>query len=175
MIRFLRISTFLAAGLLFLTLAFPCLAPGQAVFYKYVDKTGNIHFTDRLESVPEEYRDQIKEYKGESKPEVISPPAQKEGGPPDEKIREAAERKKEAEARALQEKTAKEEKLKAREAKEKRIANLQDQIRAKQAEQRNLRTTWMVYDRAKLNQLNEDIANLEKEIESLRSEMAEEK
>ena len=58
---------------------------------------------------------------------------------------------------------------------QKRIANLQDQIRAKQAEQRNLRTTWMVYDRAKLNQLNEDIANLEKEIESLRSEMAEEK
>jgi hypothetical protein len=98
-----------------------------------------------------------------------------EAGERAEKIRDAAAREKEAEARAPQEKAAQEEKLKAREAKEKRIAEMQAQIRAKQQEQRNLRTTWMVYDRAKLNQLNQDIANLEKEIESLRREMAEDK
>lgn len=175
MIRFLRLSIFLVSALLLLSPALPRLAPGQAVFYKYVDKNGNAHFTDRLESVPEEYRNQIKEYKGESKPETISPPAQMEAGERAEKIRDAAAREKEAEARAPQEKAAQEEKLKAREAKEKRIAEMQAQIRAKQQEQRNLRTTWMVYDRAKLNQLNQDIANLEKEIESLRREMAEDK
>ncbi len=157
-----------------LGLSFPFFVSGQTVFYKYVNKNRNVHFTDRLESIPEQYRDQIKEYKEQGKPETVSPPAQKSGEPAD-KIKEAEEKKKEAEARALEEKRAGEEKLKAREEKEKRIAELQDQIRAKQEEQRNLRTTWMVYDRIKLNQLNEEIANLAKEVESLQKDVAEDK
>jgi len=149
--------------------------PAQAAFYKYVDKNGNVHYTDRLESIPEEYQNQIKVYKEEGKTETTPPPAQKEGQDAAQKLREAEQKRKEAEVQALQEKSAQEEKLKARQEKEKRITELQAQIRARQQDQRNLRTTWMVYDRMKLNELNQEITNLEKEIESLQRELAGEK
>ena len=148
--------------------------PAQAAFYKYVDKNGNVHFTDRLESIPEEYRNQMKVYREEVRPETPSSPAKEESQGSAAKLGETEQKGKEAEAKALQDNAAKEERLKAREAKEKSIAELQAQIRAKQEEQRSLRTTWMVYDRVKLNQLNEQISALEKEIESIQKELTEE-
>lgn len=147
-------------------------ALGQS-FYRYVDKDGNIHFTDSLESIPAQYRDQIKVYKEE--PRQVPPDSVKESPKdPGRQQREAEEKKKkEEEAKALQERAEREEKLRIQQEKQDQIIALQDQIRAKQEEQKNLRTTWMVYDRIRMNQLNEEIAALFKQIQSLQQELAE--
>ena len=146
-------------------------AHAQGTFYKYVDKNGNIHFTDKLDSIPKEYRKQIKVYKEGEKPK---PAISKEQGVTEEKnrrLREAEEKKKEEEKKALQEKAAWEEKIKERKEIRDRITDLQEQIKAKQEEQENLRTTWMVNDRNRLNQLNAEIAALGQEIQSLQQEL----
>ena len=150
------------------------LAHLQAAFYKYVDKNGNIHFTDRLESVPKEYRNQFKEYKEEENPKPTFP--KKEGVTREQgrQLKESDE-KRSAEAKELQEKSAREEKLKERQEIQNRIADVQGQIRAKQEEQRSLRTAWMVHDKIRLNQLNQEIAGLEQEIQSLQQKFAAEK
>ena len=66
-----------------------------------------------------------------------------------------------------------EEKLRIRQEKEKQIEELQEQITARQKEQRSLRTNWMVYDKIKLNQLNQEIEGLEKQIAALQKELSE--
>ena len=43
--------------------------------YKYVDKNGVTHFTDRYESIPNEYRHQIQTIRETVKPEPASKPA----------------------------------------------------------------------------------------------------
>ena len=143
------------------------LAHAQVAFYKYVDKNGNIHFTDKLDSIPKEYRNQIKVYKEGKK---TKPTFSKEQGVTEEqnrRPREAEEKKK-----ALQEKAALEEKLKERKEIQDRITDLQEQIKVKQEEQGSLRTTWMVNDRNRLNQLNAEIAALVQEMQSLQQELA---
>ena len=57
----------LSTLVLFILLGFFSEAP--AGNYRYIDKNGRIHFTDRLESVPKEYRDQIQQ---EMKPPIPS-------------------------------------------------------------------------------------------------------
>jgi type IV secretory pathway VirB10-like protein len=166
----------------FLTLVGLVAGPGEwsadAEFYKYVDKKGNVHFTDRLESIPEEYRNQIKEYKEMKQPEP-PPPQEKEeskdraAAERDRQMKEAEQKKREAEAKAAEEKSLQEEKLRIRQEKEKQIEELQEQITARQKEQRSLRTNWMVYDRIKLNQLNQEIEGLEKQIAALQKELSE--
>ena len=142
----------------------------EAAFYKYVDKNGGIHFTDQIDSIPPEYRHQIKEYR--DRQPAATPSSKEEAEAAErEKQRREAEQKKEAEAKAQQEKAAREEREREFKEKEKQIADLQEQITAKQQEQRGLRTNWMVYDRIRLNQLNEDIAGLEKQIEDIRKEL----
>jgi len=148
------------------------LAHAQVAFYKYVDKNGNIHFTDRLDSIPEEYRNQIKVYKGEEKPK---PALSKEEGVTEEqnrRLREAEEKKKEEEEKALQEKAARGKKLKEQKEIQDRIASLEEQIRAKQEEQSSLWTSRMVNDRIRLRQLITEIAGLGQEIRSLQQELA---
>ncbi len=166
--RFFKILTLLSGLFFIATLASLPLADAQSTIYKYIDKNGNVHFTDTAESIPEQYRDQIRVLKEPKVPETKPAPAEEEA----RKIRDAVEKKKEEEAKVLQEKAEKEEKLKARKEMEERISELQLQIIAKREEQRNLRTTWMVYDRIRFNQLNDEVAALEKEIESLRQEAA---
>jgi chromosome segregation ATPase len=168
--KFLSIASLLA---LFGLLAFPWAPSAEAAFYRYTDKNGVVHFTDRLESIPSEYRNQIKEYRDMKQPEA--PPPQEKGAAKDpgaadqeRQLREAEQKKKEAE-----DKSAQEAKQKAREEKQKQIAALQEQIAAKQKEAGSLRTNWMVYDRIKVNQLNEEIASLEKQIEALQKELSE--
>ncbi len=68
-----------------------------------------------------------------------------------------------------------EEKLKAREEKEKQIAELKQQIEEKRKQQRSLRTNWMVYDRYAIVRLNQEIEALEKQIKVLQRELEEEK
>jgi Domain of unknown function (DUF4124) len=175
--RFLRYI----ATAFFLTLVGLVAGPGEwsadAEFYKYVDKKGNVHFTDRLESIPEEYLNQVKEYKEMKQSEP--PPREKEEskGPAaaerDRQMKEAEQKKKEAEAKAAEEKSLQEEKIRIRQGKEKQIEELQEQITARQKEQRSLRTNWMVYDRIKLNQLNQEIEGLEKQIAALQKELSE--
>jgi hypothetical protein len=147
----------------------------EAAFYKYVDKNGGVHFTDQIDSIPPEYRHQIKEYRDRQPAETPSPKeneASKEPGAAErERQLKEAEQKKEAEAKAQQEKAAREEKEKV--LKEKEISGLQEQITAKQQEQRSLRTNWMVYDKIRLNQLNEEIAGIEKQIEEIKKETPE--
>jgi len=172
--RFLIIVSLLA---LFGLLALPWAPSAEAAFYKYTDKNGVVHFTDRLESIPSEYRNQIKEYKEIKQPEAPPPPekgASKDPGATDKErqLQEAEQKKKEAEAKAAQEKAAQEAKQKAQAEKQKQIAALQEQIAAKQKEAGSLRTNWMVYDRIKVNQLNEEIASLEKQIEALQNELS---
>ena len=173
--RFLAIASF---SVLIGLMAVPWEGAADAAFYKYVDKKGNVHFTDRFESIPEEYRNQIKEYKEMKQPEA--PPPQEKGEPKDpaaaerdRQQQEAEQKRKEAEAKAAQERAAQEEKQKIREEKEKQITELQEQITARQKEQKSLRTNWMVYDRIKLTQLNQEIADLEKKIEEIKKEMPE--
>ena len=169
--QFFKILTILLALLFIGTLSSLRLADAQGTIYKYIDKNGNVHFTDNAESIPEQYRNQIKILKEPKYPEKSLAPA----GEETRKISDAEERKKDEAAKALREKAAQEEKQQAAKEIENRITELQGQIRAKQQEQGSLRTTWMVYDRTRLNQLNEEIASLQKEIESLQQELAEKK
>jgi len=168
--RFLTLASLLA---LFGLLAFPWAPSAEAAFYRYTDKNGVVHFTDRFESIPSEYRNQIKEYKEMKQPEA--PPPQEKGASKDpgaadqeRQLREAEQKKKEAEAKAAQE-----AKQKAQAEKQKQIAALQEQIAGKQKEAGSVRTNWMVYDRMKLTQLNQEIASLEKQIEALQKESRE--
>jgi hypothetical protein len=150
----------------------------EAAFYRYTDKNGVVHFTDRLESIPEQYRNQIKEYKEMKQPEALPPQEKGDSKDPaaaerDRQMKEAEQKKKEAEAKAAQERSSQEERLRIRQEKEKQIAELQEQITARQKEQRSLRTNWMVYDRNKLTQLNQEIEGLEKQIAALQKELSE--
>ena len=170
--RLTKICTFLLA-LFFIIPPTPLrMAHAQAYFYKYVDKNGNIHFTDSLDSIPEEYRNQIKEYREEETPKPALSEQERAAQEKSNRRKEAEEKKKEAEEKALQEKAAREEKIKEEKEIQDRIADLQQQIRDKQQEQGSLRTTWMVYDRIRLNQLNTEIAALVQEINSLQQELA---
>ncbi len=144
----------------------------EAAFYKYVDKNGGVHFTDQIDAIPPEYRNQIKEYR--DRQPAVKPSSKEEAESAEQaKQKRDAEQKKEAEAKAQQERVDREEKERIYKEKEKEIADLQEQITAKQQEQRGLRTNWMVYDRSRLNQLNEDIAGLEKQIEDIKKELPE--
>jgi len=170
--RSFKVCTFLLT-LFFISSFTPLqLAHTQAVFYKYIDKNGNIHFTDRLDSIPEEYRKQIKVYKEEEPKPALS----KEQAVTEEqnrRLREAEEGKKEEEQKALQERAAREEELKERQEIQDRIASVEEQIRAKQEEQESLWTSGMVNDRIRLNQLHGEISGLVRELRSLQRELSE--
>lgn len=65
-----------------LILLFGMVSASQAAMYKYVDKKGVTHFTDRYESIPGEYRNQIQTIRDTAKPEPAEKPAmdqEKEG------------------------------------------------------------------------------------------------
>jgi hypothetical protein len=168
-----RISQILIIVALFSVLSL--VGSSEAAFYKYTDKNGRVHFTDQIDSIPLEYRNQIKEYRDRQPSETSSPKgdeASKEPGAAErERQLREAEQKKETEAKSQQEKAAREEKERVYKEKEKEITDIQEQITAKQQEQRSLRTNWMVYDKIRLNQLNEDIAGLEKQIEDIKQEL----
>src|SRR5512136_1235166 len=109
-----------------LLLVFGMVSGTEATMFKYVDKNGVTHFTDRYESIPKEYRHQIQTIREMVKPESAPKPAADqekkeegkaqpaEGIPPDSVKKEAAEK-------ALQEKAAQEEKQKDFDEKAKRI------------------------------------------------------
>jgi hypothetical protein len=152
------------------------LALAQGTFYKYVDKNGTVHFTDRLESIPPEYRNQVKIRKQEV--EKPSPPSAKPG--PGDKTggsASTAEKEKGSEAaQAAQEKVQgereeKERIQRARQEKNKEIEKLRKEIEAKDKEASSLRTNWMVYDKIRLNQLNEEKEKLLKEVQALQEEL----
>jgi hypothetical protein len=156
------------------------ISGSQAAMYKYTDKNGVTHFTDRYESIPREYRNQIQTIRETVEPEPAAKPAadqeKKEEGkaqpaeaaPPDSVKKEAAER-------ALQEKAALEKKQKDFDEKAKRIEDLKKEIADREKELQGLRTTWMVYDRQTVFRLNQEIADLRKEIEEIQKELAEQK
>jgi flagellar biosynthesis GTPase FlhF len=154
----------------------------RADFYKYVDKNGTVHFTDRYESIPKEYRNQIKTIQERPSPQTPTQPLEEKEKKEDEgavkekasQSKAAEEKKKEAEARAAQEKEERGKKLKARQEKEKQIDDLRKQIEAKEQEIKSLRTTWMVYDRANLYKLNQEIDALKKEVQSIQGTLVEE-
>ena len=171
------------AGFFFLSIMMPGLYPfAGATFFKYVDKNGTVHFTDRYESIPLEYRDQIKTLREDS--QTPSPALPLEGqekkkesdtaaGEPAAKAQEL-ERKETGKSEARK-KEAEERKRKAVEAKEKQIAELQKHIEDKRKQQRSLRTNWMVQDRNIIMRLNQEIADLERRIKVIQEELAEEK
>jgi hypothetical protein len=59
------------------TQAAPSGRPSRTVIYKYVDKQGVVHFTDRYETIPGEYRNQVDQI--EMKREIVQPTSS--GGP----------------------------------------------------------------------------------------------
>ncbi|MCX5909515.1 MAG: hypothetical protein NTY64_20680 [Deltaproteobacteria bacterium] len=65
---FFRISFWLALGFL---LGIPLRPEADAGAYRYTDKHGTLNFTDRFESVPKEYRDQVRP---EMKEQRMEPP-----------------------------------------------------------------------------------------------------
>ncbi len=152
------------------------LGETAAEIYKYVDSKGVTHFTDRFESVPPEYRHQIKVIKEQPPSQVSTPVAE----PAPEKTADAdksAPPKLEVPpgSRDKIPTGPEEEKFKARQEKEKQIAELKQQIEEKRRQQRSLRTNWMVYDRYAIVRLNQEIEALEKQIKVLQREMEEEK
>jgi hypothetical protein len=160
-----------AASLLFFISFGPTSA--DADLYKYIDKKGTIHFTDSYESIPPEYRDQIKIIKEPSP--TSSKPAE---GQAEKEIKEIEElKKKEAALRAAQEKEAQEReaqerKLRARQEKEKQVEEIRRQIEAKQSEQRTLYSNpLMVRDRNQFLLLNQEINGLYQQIQVLQSEL----
>jgi len=156
------------------------LNPAGAELYKYTDQKGIVHFTDRYESIPKEYRHQIKTIKEEPRPQ---PPAatpetkeiKKEGEAAKEELarKDKEPEKKEGETIKRQAEEAEEKKQKALEAKEKQIEDLQKQIEDKRKQQRSLRTNWMVYDRYTIQRLNQEIQGLEKQIKTIQDEIEE--
>ena len=152
----------------------------QAAIYKYVDKNGVTHFTDRYESIPKEYRHQIQTIRETVKPEPASKPAvdpekKEEGKAQPAKAAPPDSAKKEADEKALQERAAQEKKQKDFDEKAKRIEDLKKEIADREKELQGLRTTWMVYDRQTVFRLNQEIADLRKEIEEIQKELAEAK
>jgi hypothetical protein len=163
----------IGSGPLFLTSA-------AAASYKYMDRNGTIHFTDRYEAIPQEYRNQVKTIREESIAQPAAPSAdlkEKKGegeaaaGERVDKVQETEP--KEAEAIEAREKEAGKKKSKAIEEKEKRIEDLQKQIEGKRRQQKNLRTNWMVQDRNTIIKLNQEIALLEKQIKLIQEEIEE--
>lgn len=152
---------------------FPMASAGE--IYKYVDREGIIHFTDRFESIPGEYRPQIKIIK-EVQPSPILPSPQQtgvEGGKEDLKKQEPEKSQLASREAISLEKAKEEQKLKARAEKEKQIEELRKQIKDRQKQQRSLRTNWMVYDRYTIVRLNREIEDLEKQIKILQNELEE--
>jgi hypothetical protein len=169
--------TILSGSLLAIAL-FPLCAEGA--MYKYVDKKGTVNFTDCYDCIPKEYRNQIKRLREEPGPKTPGEPlvergkggtaesAPKEGASPS---READQERREAEQKAASEKAEQERRLQERQEKEKRMAELTEQIAAREEEIKNLRTTWMVYDRTKLYTLTGEIEDLKKEIQSIQDSL----
>ncbi len=173
----------IGACFIFLTFILFWPTPAKADFYKYVDKKGTVHFTDRYESIPKEYRNQIKTIQERPSPQGPAQPSEEKEKREDEgALKEKAsqskaseEKKKETETRAAREKEEQERKLKDRQEKEKQIDDLRKQIEAKEQEIKSLRTTWMVYDRANLYRLTQEIDSLKKEVQSIQESLVEEK
>lgn len=170
----------LGAGFFCLSIMIPGSLPfADTTFYKYIDKNGTVHFTDRYESIPLEYRDQIKTLREpQSSTPSLPPGGQEKKKEAESAIEEPAAKpqeleRKEAERNEARRKEAEEKKLKAVEAKEKQIADLQKQIEDKRRQQRSLRTNWMVQDRNIILRLNQEIADLEKRIKVIQEELAE--
>lgn len=170
----------LGAAFFFLTFVPFFLTFAGAAFYKYVHKNGTVHFTDRYESIPQEYQGQIKTIREEPQPQSPGLPLEgqekkKESEPATgeraNKIQEIEQ--KQAEAIEARKKEAEDRKLKAFEEKEKRIEELQKEIEDKQKQQKSLRTNWMVHDRNIIIRLNQEIADLEKQIKVIQGELAE--
>ncbi len=160
------------------------MALAQGVFYKYVDKNGTVHFTDRLESIPPEYRNQVKVRKQQveksslpqTKPEagraLKKPGSGEKGGVRPSTAGKGSDAAKAAIEKAQRAKQEKERIQKARQEKTKEIEKLRKQIEAKDKEASSLRTNWMVYDKIRLNQLNEEKQRLQKEVQTLQEELA---
>src|SRR5208337_1601108 len=122
--RIFDLPTLLLALFFIATLPSLRLADAQSTVYKYVDKNGTVHFTDDVELIPQQYRNQIKTLKEPKYPETSLAPA----GEETRKASDAEEKKKEEAAKALREKAAQEEKQQAAKEIENRITELQDQI-----------------------------------------------
>ena len=60
--------------------------PANTVIYKYMDKQGVIHYTDRYETIPKEYRDQIEMIRETVRPQTLGEPASEEGNRADNYI-----------------------------------------------------------------------------------------
>ena len=58
--------------------AVPGGQPANTVIYKYVDKQGVIHYTDRYETIPKEYRDQMDMIRETVRPQTPGEPASEE-------------------------------------------------------------------------------------------------
>jgi hypothetical protein len=160
-----------------LILAFSILliSPGaEAAIYKYIDKNGGVHFTDRIESIPKEYRNQIQTLPMETPPQPAIAPAaieNKKEADLDKALDE--EKKKDAALKsALEKAVCEEKKLKGREEKVNRISELQKEIENRRQEMQNLRTTWMVYDRSTIFRLNNEIDEIQQQIQGIQQEMA---
>jgi Domain of unknown function (DUF4124) len=58
----------------------PSARPATTIIYKYIDKGGVVHFTDRYESIPKEYRNQIEILQETVQPQPSVEPANGETG-----------------------------------------------------------------------------------------------
>jgi hypothetical protein len=183
MFRGMKENGFMFPSFLILFFVLALLLPARSVqgaMYKYADKNGTVIFTDCYDCIPQPYRDRAQKIRdmapfsarptegGKEVPENrdggnVSRP--EPGNPAGEKIAGESGRgreEKEKNATAIREKQARLEELNAR-------------VAALQQEKSSLRTNWMVFDRIRFNQLNQEIEALQKEIQDLQSEIEEDR
>jgi hypothetical protein len=169
-------NLFIVIGMcLILAFSILLISPGaEAAIYKYIDKNGGVHFTDRFESIPKEYRNQIQTLPMETPPQpAAAPPVKENKKEADLEKALDEEKKRDAALKATLEKAVCEEKkLKGREEKVNRISELQKEIENRRQEMQNLRTTWMVYDRNTIFRLNNEIGEIQQQIQGIQQEMA---
>ncbi len=162
--------------LLSLLVVFPAPHLAQGAMYKYVDKNGTVIFTDCYECIPQPYRNQVQKIR-----EVEPPPASREAGKeaaPEEGRKAVnpeprkAEGERAAEGSHGTEGQGKKKSAALRE-KEERLEALRTRLQAVMQEKAGLRTNWMVFDRIRTNQLNQEIESIQKEMEALQAEIQE--
>ncbi len=150
---------------------------GEANIYKYVDRKGIVHFTDRYESIPREYRGKIIIIQEKKKEEAV--PAQTPPVMGDKKKEEPSlhvsvanvpARPSSSEQQDTKISPEEQQKLQQQQDKERRIEEVRKQIASRQEEVAKLPTNWMIRDRNNLNRLNQEIAILERTLQSIEEE-----
>ncbi len=152
--------------------------PSPGAIYKYKDKNGTVIFTDCYECIPQAYRHQVEKMR-EVEPPAAAPEAGKETAPRDDRKAVKTEPRPAPDDEGAAEKSGRGERGEKKKPgaireKEERLETLRTRLQAALQERASLRTNWMVFDRIRTNQLNQEIESIRKEMDALQAGIQEE-